>query len=144
MKMSGRENVYYCDTDSLFTNANGRDRLHSVLDDQLLGALKVEGVTDEMEIHGLKDYRFGEHVALKGVRDPHNPIAPNVYRLETFRGLKGALRDHDLNRMIVTRGVKRLKRIYDKGIVHDDGSVTPFPLDEKEIEPYYENMEDER
>lgn len=140
INMAGKENVYYCDTDSVFTNENGRDRLHSVLDNTRLGALKVEAETTRLIVNGLKDYSFGNTIALKGVRDPHNPVAPNVYKLEIFRGLKGALREHDLNRMIVTRGVKRLTRIYNKGVVNPDGSVTPFELDEKEMEPiYYES-----
>jgi hypothetical protein len=66
-----------------------------------------------------------------------------VYRLEVFRGLKGALRDHDMNRMIVTRGVKRLTRIYNKGIVNTDGSVSPFELDEHNTEPLYESENQE-
>jgi hypothetical protein len=130
IKLGGRENVYYCDTDSLFTNDNGLNRLHGVIDADRLGALKLEETASYLAIRGLKDYQFGKKVTLKGVRDASNPIAPGVYKHEHFRGLRGALHDGDLSRMVITRGVKHLRRIYDKGVVSPDGSVTPFDLSE--------------
>lgn len=124
-----RRNIYYCDTDSLFVNEYGLNRLHSVIDNTRLGALKIEDVTDKLIIHGLKDYQFGDKVVLKGVRDAAHPVAPGVFKFESFRGLRGALHDGDLSRMVITRGLKRLRRVYDKGDVLTDGTVEPFILE---------------
>lgn len=144
IKQAGKENVYYCDTDSVFVNRDGRDALNDLIDPARLGALKVEGESKLLIINGPKDYRFGNTVVLKGVKYRHKPVETNVYRFETFRGLRGALREHDLNRMIITRGLKRLRRIYEKGTVNADGSITPFALDEAEKEPLYEEAETQR
>lgn len=123
-----RRNVFYCDTDSLFVNENGLYRLQSVVDNTRLGALKIEDVSDRLIIHGLKDYQFGDKTVLKGVRDAAHPVSPGVFRFESFRGLRGALHDGDLSRMVITRGLKRLRRVYDKGAVLPDGTVEPFTL----------------
>jgi hypothetical protein len=128
IKQAGRENTYYCDTDSLFVNDRGMQNLHSVLNNDRLGALKVEDVSDRLVVRGLKDYEFGETIKLKGVRDPTNPVAPNTYRLVQFRGLKGALRHFDLSRVIITEGTKTLTRNYTKGIVTRNGKVKPLEI----------------
>jgi hypothetical protein len=46
MKCCGVENVYYCDTDSIFTNRQGYERLEALgyIDNKRLGKLKVEGL----------------------------------------------------------------------------------------------------
>lgn len=130
---AGLENVYYCDTDSVFTNDDGLNRLHGVLDSLRLGALKHEDTTTELEIRGLKDYRFGKSNVIKGVRNPNDPVAPDTYALLQFRGLRGALRDRDFSRVIVTTGVKHLTRKYSKGTVTETGRVDAFELSEPEL-----------
>nr|WP_276978130.1 DNA polymerase [Ferrimicrobium acidiphilum] len=58
--------AYYCDTDSLFVDAAGLRVMRGlsypndqpVLDDNLLGSYKLEGVSDNVYIHGAKDYMW--------------------------------------------------------------------------------------
>ena len=126
---AGRKNVFYCDTDSLFTNHAGLCNLENELDDIRLGALKNEGETTNCIIRGLKDYQFGDTNRVKGVKNPNAPISENTYKLEIFRGLNGALRDADFKQVIITRGIKTLKRIYQKGDVQENGIVKPFELE---------------
>ncbi len=130
MVQAGRENVYYCDTDSLFCNKEGADRLEKFLDDDLLGFLKIEDITTDFELHTLKDYRFGKTIRIKGIRDPLDIRGHNVYGMMQFRGLKGTMRQNDFGRIVITRGTKTLTRKYTKGVVHNDGWVTPFILDD--------------
>ncbi len=130
MKQAGFENVYYCDTDSLFCNKEGADRLSEFLDDDKLGMLKIEEITTDFELFTLKDYKFGKSIKIKGVRDPLDVRSKNVYGMLQFRGLKGTMREKDFGRIVITRGTKTLTRKYTKGIVHSDGWVTPFVLDE--------------
>jgi hypothetical protein len=130
MKQAGRENTYYCDTDSLFTNKEGADNIKDVLDDDLLGYLKIEEITDDFELFTLKDYKFGKSVKIKGVRDPSDIRGDNVYGMLQFRGLKGTMREKDFGRIVITRGTKILTRKYTKGLVQPDGWVKPFELDE--------------
>ena len=130
MKAAGFDNTYYCDTDSVFINKEGAERLKGVLDDDGLGFLKTEEITTDFELFTLKDYRFGKSIKIKGVRDPTDVRSKNEYGMLQFRGLKGTMREKDFGRIIITRGTKKLTRNYTKGIVHSDGWVTPFVLDE--------------
>lgn len=131
----GISNVFYIDTDSLFVNDSGREKLNRFLNETELGMLKNEGESTEVEINGLKDYKFGNYYKLKGVREAWNPIEPNVYKLEIFRGFKGALREAglDTGQVIITRGTKTLTRNYNKGIVQKSGHVTPFQAELAEV-----------
>lgn len=69
---AGWENVYYCDTDSIFTNETGYKRLleKGYIKDEL-GYLGLELVADSVTIFGLKDYKVNvgnrEITKLKGV-----------------------------------------------------------------------------
>lgn len=59
LRIAGWENVYYCDTDSLFVNEEGSRRLVEsgcVGDD--LGMLELKSVIPRMRINGLKDYEL--------------------------------------------------------------------------------------
>ena len=131
----GISNVFYIDTDSLFVNDSGREKLNRFLNETELGMLKNEGESTEVVINGLKDYKFGNYYKLKGVREAWNPIEPNVYKLEIFRGFKGALREAglDTGQVIITRGTKTLTRNYNKGIVQKSGHVTPFQAELAEV-----------
>ncbi len=68
MLLAGMENVYYCDTDCLFTSETGYEKLKWFVDPTVLGMLKLEEVSEAVTILGLKDYTFGEHTKLKGIR----------------------------------------------------------------------------
>ena len=127
IRRCGEGNVFYCDTDCLIVNPAGLRALREYLDETELGMLKVEEQAQEIEIHGLKDYRLGSSIKLKGVRDPANPIAPNVFAHTTFRGFKGMLREGEFT-VVITKGRKRLRREYDKGVVTESGWVTPIHL----------------
>ena len=129
IEKAGRENVFYCDTDSLFTNKRGLDKLTNELDDIELGKLKNEGETTNCIIRGLKDYVFGSTERIKGVKRPDRQMSENTYALEIFRGLNGSLREADFRRVIITRGEKTLTRKYHKGIVKESGEVQPFELE---------------
>lgn len=55
IQTAGRENVVYCDTDSLFVNEIGRMRLEPYFGDEL-GQLKLEWTSQMVEIRDNKDY----------------------------------------------------------------------------------------
>lgn len=52
----GINNVFYVDTDSIFTNEEGALRLSDYIDEYDLGLLKVEYMTKHANFRGLKDY----------------------------------------------------------------------------------------
>lgn len=126
IERAGRGNVYYADTDSLLVNDAGLSNLSCRMDAQALGMLKVEGEYSEIEIHGPKDYRFGNREKLKGVRKNAIRVGENVYRQVKWSSLKGLLRRGDLTAPLTSMVDKHLSRTYDKGTVEMDGWVTPL------------------
>lgn len=120
------DNVYYCDTDCIVVNQAGRDNCTSDMDEYRLGALKVAGEYDEIEIWGNKDYRFGSKEKHKGVRktaiweDSHTVVQAS------WSGLRGLLSAGVVDRPITKTIRKHLTRLYDKGTVLQDGSVLPL------------------
>lgn len=125
---AGRENVFYCDTDSLLVNDTGLAALRDDIDKTTLGKLKHEGTYDKCEIFGSKDYLFGHKFKSKGVRASALWTSPNTVEQERWSGLKGLLRSGQLDMPLTSTQEKTLSREYNKARVHPDGTVTPFVL----------------
>lgn len=125
---AGRENVFYMDTDSLIVNDEGLTRLRPYLNPSKLGMLKLEMSADELVIYGPKDYRHGEKVRTKGIRKTAVEIAPNTYRQQQWASLAGVIEQGMTDTYFVKDVVKRLKRVYRKGVVTPQGYVEPFRL----------------
>ena len=128
MQAAGLDNVFYTDTDSLMVNRAGYEALDAYINSQLLGALKVEWTSEDVVIHGLKDYEVDGKLKAKGVRRDAEHTAPGVFTQEQFRGIEGMIRDGDLDRILIRRVSKRLTRRYQKGVVSDSGRVFPLRL----------------
>ena len=147
---AGLENVYYCDTDSLFVNDEGRERLSDELDEELLGALKLEWESELVELRGNKDYKNGTYEKIKGIRATAlklwitvdicelcgityvNPdeFNYNTYRQVRFMGLTGKIGSNKLNTQEITMITKIYKRNYDKGVVTASGVILPWFLED--------------
>jgi len=125
---AGRENVYYCDTDSVFVNQSGYEALQDEIDDDKLGKLKLEAIYDWVIFRGLKDYETPKYTRRKGVKRNAKQLSDTTFRqthFPTFRGvLRANMRDH-----IITKDVeKTLSREYNKGIVTQTGQIEPYYL----------------
>ncbi len=128
MKRAGKGHVHYVDTDSLLVDASGASRLAPHVDPIRLGKLKEEGVFATGHLYGLKDYRLGEIVRMKGVRTTARWIDTNTVEQEHWSTLVGLLRKGDLSAPIVEQRVKHLRRVYMKGQLQSDGSIQPLRL----------------
>ena len=126
IQMAGRENVFYCDTDSLMVNADGYDNLKHLIDPYKLGALKLEWESENFQINGLKDYVIDGKRKAKGIRKDAIEVSPGVFRQVKFRGIMGMLRDNDLDNIHISQVEKHLSRNYSKGVVQDSGKVEPL------------------
>ncbi len=123
---AGRENVFYCDTDSLYVNKTGSDNLAIHADDDALGALKLEKTSSSGVIHGAKDYIFGVDRKCKGVKPKAVWLEPNKVEQQLWPKLQGLIRRGSLDAPLILSQEKHLKRVYDKGIVQEDGKVRPL------------------
>lgn len=131
LNRAGLENVFYCDTDSVWCNERGYNKLRFALDETQLGKLKLEGIHDTVTIYGPKDYNVDGDIRIKGIKKNAKRLREGLYQQVKFTTLKGLLRAGDLTAPVVTTITKQLRRQYNKGIVQPDGRVLPltFPLE---------------
>ncbi|MEM1726593.1 MAG: DNA polymerase [Candidatus Bathyarchaeia archaeon] len=127
MKKAGLENIYYVDTDSLFVNQQGYERLKEYIGDDI-GKLKVEDEADKVIIYAPKDYVFGDEVKIKGIKPTSIKVSTDTYITEQFLKTKSLLSKSFINCAVTEDRIKQLKRQYDKGIVHPNGCVSPLIL----------------
>jgi len=126
IKRAGVDNIYYCDTDSIWCNKQGYDNLFDYIHQKELGFFKLEGKSTDVTIRGLKDYEFGDEVRIKGVKKKARKVDENVYEQAQFSSLKANVRKGDLTAPIVRTVTKQLRREYTKGLVLRNGRVLPF------------------
>lgn len=142
MRIAGRDEIYYTDTDSLVTSETGFNRLSSFIDKHRLGALKIEGVGD-IEINGLKNYKFACHnanyvfdfdspeVKLKGIRKDAIKVNDNTFRQIQFCTKASHMsKGHAPGSVVVEYIEKTISGEYDKGIVGANGIISPFVFSE--------------
>ena len=123
---AGRENVFYCDTDSLIVNRVGRARLASDVDSGKLGFLKEEYKTDKLTLRAPKDYMTDTEDKTKGIPKTATALGGNKFRYWSWQGLTGAIHGGMTEGVAMTKTVKVLSRQYDKGRVLPGGVVLPL------------------
>lgn len=132
---AGKENVLYCDTDSLFVNEEGLRRLQNYTGDDL-GELKLDKYFESIYIYNLKHYEGivnnEEIVKLKGVKKNAIRIDENKYKQKQFMRFRGLLKERIFDGVIIKDVIKEVKGKYRKGIVFSDGTIMPFVLHEEE------------
>lgn len=128
MILAKPENLYYCNTDSLFVNEEGFNNLSHLIDEAKIGYLKVEKVSDSVIIRGCKDYQIDDITTIKGVKKNAIQLSENIYEQTRFYKFRSLLRKGSLDAPLTEVFTKELKRVYLKGIVGKDGFVKPFSL----------------
>jgi len=121
-----KNDVVYCDTDSIFINGNFQG---NISDD--LGAFKLEK-KNITSISGLKNYTYingngKETTVIKGISRNSIKISERKYSIKKYYKTKSALRQNKEagSSFIQT---KELKHKYDKRIVLNDGDTKPITL----------------
>lgn len=128
IQKAGRENVFYCDTDSLIVNDRGRANLAEDINPGKLGMLKLEYTTGTLSLNAPKDYDTGREVKTKGVPKKARALTGNRFRFWSWQGLTGALHTGSTGAVKMTLTTKTLARQYDKGTVLSSGAVEPLQL----------------
>lgn len=132
-KICGFENLYYCDTDSIFTNRLGYEKLKNCgyVDNNKLGLLKVEDIGDVC-IRGPKDYDWYSYQdrsykrTIKGIPNNAIQIDDNEYVYDQWVTGLTRYRQPKKKGIMIKEIKKELSRDYDKGIINTDGSVSPL------------------
>jgi len=136
-----RENVYYCDTDSLVVNEIGYNNLlgNKCISKNELGLLKIE---DEGigSFYSPKFYDFNSERKCKGIKKDSLLLLENefktVHRVENWQRWKTDLANGYTNEQIIKYSKKESNKIYTKGKVDKNNNVIPFEINEIEIESY--------
>ena len=120
MRTAGLENVYYCDTDSLFVNEKGYEKLQRYIHEHELGKLKLEGVK-ECEIYGAKNYLFGSERKIKGI--PKKAWKEGEkYLFWSFEKFRGGLRkERNEDAIYLTLSHRQIVTPYEKRKILPDG-----------------------
>lgn len=127
---AGRESVFYCDTDSLFTTQAGLDRLAEggFVHEAKPGKLRVCGVYDRMDIIGFKAYRCDGKLKLSGVTDKYDEISDGLVRVESDRIEIVKPGDDRAPSKRLTYFTSRIGRPYVHGEVGARGKVHPWKI----------------
>lgn len=130
LSIAGVDNAYYYDTDSLFVNRRGYDRLRKAgrLSETELGGLKLEGKEYEPVFLAPKDYMFGENYTLKGIRKPGNVPGKRKYRQLQFEGLSSVINRGGEPYILIKSVDKRVSHEYTKGLILPNKRTAPFML----------------
>jgi len=128
MEKAGCDNVYYCDTDSLFVTSAGYKNLKSELSRDEIGKLKVENTSNSLQLLGCKQYVFGSKKKHKGRKNDAIKLSDNVYKQSQWSTLKTLIQNENLKDYRVTEVVKHFTGKYDKGHPLPDGTITPLIL----------------
>lgn len=125
---AGRENVLYIDTDALIVTRQGYDNLTQYMDANKLGMLKLENTCRNLHIYGNKDYIEGYEPKRKGINKTAQVVSKATWEYLQFEGFISWLNRGASGSPIGTYTRKQRKSPYNKGIVGDNGMVTPYLL----------------
>lgn len=127
IESAGLENVFYMDTDSLFVNESGLDRLQAAgaIHSKKLGALKLEK-SGSLIVYGVKDYVFNGVAKIKGISRNAIQISPTDFIVNQWVSLSSMIAEGrtDGYKNILIK--KRLSREYSKGNIMTGGRVLPL------------------
>ena len=130
--LAKRKNIIYCDTDSLFINKQGLENLKKVIDNKKLGFLKIEEISNHVIIYKPKFYLFGKDFKCKGVKKNSEIIKETekniVFKMFRWERFKTSLKTENINNQLITEFEKDVSKIYDKGIILENGIIKPFSV----------------
>ena len=126
IKTIGQDKVLYCDTDSVIIHASDLAKAHNLIDDSILGALKIQDRFKGLQIDGAKNYRTGEVRHIKGIPKDAVEISPGVFKYDSFQRQVSCLRDGQITGVQITPVIRKLNHTYDKGQIMPGGRVKPY------------------
>lgn len=126
IQIAERNNLFYSDTDSLIVNRKGKENVKKYIHKTRLGALKIEGISDKVEIYGRKHYIFDNEIVLKGVPKNATNLGNGEY-ICTYWDSSRRTSKYTERCVYYTRKVKKKVEpyVYD-GIVSPTGYVIPY------------------
>lgn len=133
IEQAGLNNVFYCDTDSLFVNEEGYQNIQHLVNASELGKLKLVGKATYAHFRARKDYIFGNNEKIKGL--PYNSlqINENTYIREIWPKIRTMLGNPEKDYAIFYQ-LYHLSRLCFDGIPDKNGQVRPFKRPPAELD----------
>ncbi len=133
IKIAKRENVYYCDTDSLFVNKEGLKNLkrNYCINEFKIGKLKSEGFGTGT-FYNPKFYDFNQERKCKGVKKDSVILLETkekvIYETYLWNKFKSDMKEGFIPEQQINTSQKAISKIYNKGKVDLYGNVIPFSV----------------
>lgn len=133
LKIAGRKNVWYTDTDSLFTNEKGYNNLcnNDCIHEFELGKLKLEDIGSGM-FYSPKFYDFNGIRKCKGIKKDSKILFENkekvIYEIELWQRYKMDLKNGILDKQIIAKSEKHIRKNYNKGNIDKFGNIYPYSI----------------
>jgi hypothetical protein len=132
IKKAGRDNVYYCDTDSLFVSEDGLRNLIDEIDPHALGKLKLEDTAEDCEILAPKTYFWHGKWTRKGIPKDALETGENAFTFDMFPSMRGIAAKGGASEYYTKKMTRTLTyTIYD-GEVTEEGWVKPIMINMEE------------
>lgn len=132
-QVAGVGNVYYLVTDALFCNGRGYQQLidSNLIADKELGLLSVKHTGDYAKFEALHHYQIGDHRVEGSKKKAARPDGTGGFWELQFESLERALKHKPDGAVHIKPIRKTYKKQYTRGVVQDDGWVTPLTLQEE-------------
>jgi len=134
LDLAGWENVLYMDTDSLIVTEKGFQRLKPSIDSLKLGYLKVEGITEDLEILAKKAYRFGDKEVLKGIKKNAKRVGDDTYSQTHFTTLNYSFQQGNLDSVQTYKAEVHVNHAVTSSLIAPDGTVKPRQMRMKQAD----------
>ena len=128
IEKAGWQHVYYVDTDSLLVDSDGLSALTHLVDATQLGRLKIVDEGSDVHIHGLKNYSIDGRRKASGLKRDSVLLPDGSFSTQDFWGITHNWSAGITEGVVVHHYVKSLAPRYSKGIVGENGAVSPLVL----------------
>lgn len=124
----GIEHVYYYDTDSMIVDQTGYDTINSLgqIHESQPGKFKVKEESDDVEILGIRRYRFGHRWCVAG---PFGGMVSGTGAPGEFvqhEGFGSQMWHRSVGDAVEIKRLARWRKEYHHGTVDKDGIISPF------------------
>lgn len=109
-ELAGAEHVFYCDTDSLYTDEEGAANLVAEVDPVALGKLKRVATVQRAHFRAPKDYYLDDVEVVAGIRSDAVRTGRDVYTQDEYESYDAVLNRGADGEVLVTRVRKRVRR----------------------------------
>lgn len=126
------DSIYYYDTDSLIVDQRGYDHLQGqgVLHETRPGAFKVKESSDDVEILGIRRYRFGPRWCVAGPFGGEVSGQGKPGEFVQHEGFGAQMWHKSVGDAVEIKRIAKWRREYHHGTVDENGFVRPFVVGE--------------